>query len=63
MISFRIKPEKIRHLIGPSGKVIKGIVETTGCRIEVEDDGTVRVDSGDEEAIGEAITRVIAAIT
>jgi polyribonucleotide nucleotidyltransferase len=50
-------------MIGTNGKVIKGIVEETGCKIEVEDDGTVRIISDDDLAIGTAITRIIEAIS
>ena len=38
--TIRINPEKIGAVIGPQGKVIKGIVEATGCQIDIEDDGS-----------------------
>ncbi|MBV9124277.1 MAG: polyribonucleotide nucleotidyltransferase, partial [Planctomycetes bacterium] len=41
LITVRINPEKIGLLIGPGGKTIKGIQESTGAKIEVDDDGTV----------------------
>jgi polyribonucleotide nucleotidyltransferase len=41
LIQIRINPEKIGMLIGPGGKTIKSIQETTGAKIDVEDDGTV----------------------
>ncbi|MCK7504245.1 MAG: KH domain-containing protein [Desulfobacterales bacterium] len=36
---YRIKPDKIRDVIGPGGKIIRGIVEQTGVKIDIEDDG------------------------
>ena len=41
----KIDPEKIGALIGPGGKTIRGIQETTGAVIEVDDDGTVTIAS------------------
>jgi polyribonucleotide nucleotidyltransferase len=41
LLKIRINPEKIGLLIGPGGKTIKGIQETTGAKIDIEDDGTV----------------------
>ena len=43
-----IPTDKIRDVIGPGGKVIRGIIEQTGVKIDVEDDGTVHVASADE---------------
>jgi polyribonucleotide nucleotidyltransferase len=45
---FKINPEKIREVIGSGGKVIREICETTGAKIDIEDDGTVRVYAADE---------------
>ncbi|HEY2775438.1 MAG TPA: polyribonucleotide nucleotidyltransferase [Candidatus Binatia bacterium] len=53
--TMRIHPDKIRDLIGPGGKVIRGIVEQTGCKIDVSDDGTVLVASSDGTAMRQAI--------
>src|SRR5215475_5789021 len=47
IVTLRIKTDRIRDLIGPGGKTIRGIVEETGCKIDVEDDGTVFVASAD----------------
>jgi polyribonucleotide nucleotidyltransferase len=58
IITLRVKPEKIREIIGPGGKVIRGIIEATGVKIDVEDDGTVRIASVDEEAAKKAIEMV-----
>ena len=41
--TLKIKQDKIRDIIGPGGKVIRGMQDATGCTINVEDDGTVRV--------------------
>ncbi|MGH7836907.1 MAG: S1 RNA-binding domain-containing protein, partial [Candidatus Binataceae bacterium] len=57
-VTLHIKPDKIRDVIGPGGKVIRGLVEQTGCKIDIEDDGTVRIASAD----GEAMERAVAAI-
>jgi len=53
--TVRIHPDKIRDLIGPGGKVIRGIVEETGCKIDVSDDGTVLVASADGVAMRRAL--------
>jgi len=55
IITLKVKPEKIRELIGPGGKVIRGIVEETGVKIDVEDDGTVTIASSDEAASQKAV--------
>ena len=48
--SMQINPEKIRDIIGPGGKIIREICETTGAKIDVEDDGSVRIAAVDAEA-------------
>jgi polyribonucleotide nucleotidyltransferase len=58
IITLKVKPDKIREIIGPGGKVIRGIIEATGVKIDVEDDGTVRIASVDEEAAKKAIEMV-----
>jgi polyribonucleotide nucleotidyltransferase len=58
IITIHIKPDRIRDLIGPGGKVIRGIVEETGVKIDVEDDGTVYVASADGESMQKAIDRI-----
>ncbi|MCH8029842.1 MAG: polyribonucleotide nucleotidyltransferase [Candidatus Dadabacteria bacterium] len=45
IITFRIKQEKIKDVIGPGGRIIKNIVEQTGVHIDLEDDGTVHIAS------------------
>jgi len=58
IITIKVKPEKIREIIGPGGKVIRGIIEATGVKMDVEDDGTVTIASSDEEASKKAIEMV-----
>ncbi|MCP4615320.1 MAG: S1 RNA-binding domain-containing protein, partial [Bradyrhizobium sp.] len=53
--TFKIATDKIREVIGTGGKVIREIVEKTGAKINIEDDGTVKVASADGEAMKAAI--------
>ncbi len=53
---MHVKPEKIREIIGPGGKVIRGIQEQTGVKIDIEDDGTVKIAAVDAESAKAAIT-------
>ncbi|MBI5489904.1 MAG: polyribonucleotide nucleotidyltransferase [Deltaproteobacteria bacterium] len=55
IVTVHIPVDKIRDVIGPGGKVIRGIVDQTGCSINVEDDGSVRVASADGEALKKAL--------
>lgn len=55
IFTIRIKPDKIRDVIGPGGKIIRGIVEQTGVKIDIEDDGIVKIASIDEGSANEAI--------
>lgn len=52
---LKINPDKIRDVIGPGGKVIKSIVESTGVKIDIQDDGTINIASSDQEASARAI--------
>jgi polyribonucleotide nucleotidyltransferase len=56
--TLTIPQEKIRDLIGPGGKVIRGIIEQTGVKIDVEDDGTVHIFSSDGASANKAIQMV-----
>jgi polyribonucleotide nucleotidyltransferase len=60
--TLQIPVDKIRDLIGPGGKVIRGIVEQTGVKIDVEDSGKVNVASNDEAAMSRAL-QIIGDIT
>jgi polyribonucleotide nucleotidyltransferase len=53
--TFKIATDKIREVIGTGGKVIREIVEKTGAKVNIEDDGTVKVASSDGESIKAAI--------
>lgn len=56
--TIKIKPEKIREVIGSGGKVIRGITEATGVKIEIQDDGTINIASADPEATKKAIQMI-----
>src|SRR5579863_2141539 len=55
IFTMQIPTDKIRDLIGKGGATIRGIVETTGCKIDVEDDGTIHVASSDPDAAKKAL--------
>jgi polyribonucleotide nucleotidyltransferase len=52
--TLKINPDKIGLLIGPGGKTIKGIVAETGCEVNIDDDGTVRLYSNNPEGMERA---------
>ena len=54
IISFMINPEKIAEVIGPRGKMINKIIEETGVKIDIEDDGSVFIATSDAEAAAKA---------
>jgi polyribonucleotide nucleotidyltransferase len=56
--TLSIPPEKIRDLIGPGGKVIRGITDSTGVKIDVADDGSVSIFASDGESASRAIRMV-----
>jgi polyribonucleotide nucleotidyltransferase len=56
--TLKIKPDKIREVIGPGGKVIRDIVASCGVKMDVQDDGTVTIASNDEASAQKAIDRV-----
>ena len=60
--TMNIAQDKIRDVIGPGGKVIRGIIEQTGVKIDVSDDGTIHIASADEASANKAI-RIISEIT
>ena len=55
IVTIKIPVDKIRDVIGPGGKMIRSIIERTGVKIDVEDDGRVNVASSDERAAQKAI--------
>jgi polyribonucleotide nucleotidyltransferase len=56
--TLQIPTDKIRDLIGPGGKVIRGIIEQTGVKIDVEDSGRVNVASNDQESAKRALQMI-----
>jgi polyribonucleotide nucleotidyltransferase len=55
ILTIQVPVDKIRDIIGPGGKMIRSIVDRTGCKIDVEDDGRVAIASVDESAARKAI--------
>lgn len=58
IIKIKINPDKIRDVIGPGGKVIRALVEETGAKIDVEDDGTVSIATADGAAADAAVAKI-----
>ncbi len=58
MFSMKIHPDKIREVIGAGGKVIRGIVEESGAKVDIEDDGTIKIFAVTGEA-GEKAKKMI----
>ena len=54
-LTIKIRPEKIREIIGPGGKVIRGIQEKTGAKIDVEDDGKITIFSSSSDSAQMAV--------
>ncbi len=55
IVSLQIPTDKIRDVIGTGGKVIRGIVEETGAKIDIDDDGMVKVSAMNQESIDKAV--------
>jgi polyribonucleotide nucleotidyltransferase len=55
IFTLTIKPDRIRDVIGPGGKMIRAIIEQTGVAIDVEDDGTISIASSDDASAKKAI--------
>ena len=58
ILTLKVRPDKIRDLIGPGGKMIRSIIEETGVKIDVEDDGTVYVASADGDSMSKAVDKI-----
>ena len=58
MLVMKVKPEKIREIIGPGGKTIRTLTEETGTNIDLDDDGTVYISSNDAAGAEEAKARI-----
>jgi len=56
--TIKIKPDKIREVIGSGGKTIRSITEQTGVKIEIQDDGTINIASADPLATKKAIAMI-----
>lgn len=56
--TIKIKPDKIREIIGPGGKVIQGITAATGVKIDISDDGTIKIASSDENSTAKAVAMI-----
>jgi polyribonucleotide nucleotidyltransferase len=54
-VTIKVRQEKIREIIGPGGKVVRGIQEQTGTKIDIEDDGRVTVFSPDSASVQKAV--------
>lgn len=50
IFTMKVRPDKLGQVIGPGGKVVRGIIEKTGVKIDIENDGTVLIASTDAEA-------------
>jgi len=58
IIQIKINPDKIRDVIGPGGKIIRSLVEETGAKIDVSDDGTISIATASGEAAQAAVDRI-----
>ncbi|HKZ46226.1 MAG TPA: polyribonucleotide nucleotidyltransferase, partial [Thermodesulfobacteriota bacterium] len=58
IITIYVKQDKIRDVIGPGGKNIKGIIEKTGVKMDIDDSGKINIASSDDEAAQKAIAMV-----
>src|SRR5712691_9480565 len=58
IIQIKINPDKIRDVIGPGGKMIRSLVEETGAKIDVSDDGTISIATASSAAAEAAVNRI-----
>jgi len=58
MVAYKIDKERIRDIIGPGGKIIKGIQEETGAKVDVSDDGVVSISSPNSAAVEKALETI-----
>ncbi len=56
--SIKIRPERIKDVIGPGGKVVKDIIARTGCSVDINDDGTINIASSDSAKVDAAIQMI-----
>ncbi|MBY0369995.1 polyribonucleotide nucleotidyltransferase, partial [bacterium] len=55
IFTIKVRPEKVREVIGSGGKVIRSIIERTGVKIDIEDDGSINIASADDASAQKAI--------
>ncbi len=58
IVTLQIPTDKIREVIGTGGKVIREIVDTSGAKIDIDDDGTIKVAAVNQEAIDKAVAMI-----
>ena len=58
IVTMNVKPEKVREVIGSGGKVIKGIIEKTGAKVDIEDSGKVTISSNNGESLKLAVAMI-----
>jgi polyribonucleotide nucleotidyltransferase len=58
ILTLKVHKDKVREVIGPGGKTIRGIIDATGVTIDVEDDGTVKIASADETSVRDAMRMI-----
>ena len=58
ILQIKINPDKIRDVIGPGGKIIRSLVEETGAKIDVSDDGTISIATASGAAAEAAVARI-----
>jgi len=56
--TIKIRPERIKDVIGPGGKVVKDIIARTGCSVDINDDGTINIASSDSAKVDAAIQMI-----
>jgi len=56
--TIKIRPERIKDVIGPGGKTVRDIINRTGCSIDIEDDGTIHIASPNQAKVEEAISMI-----
>ncbi len=56
--TVNVRPERIKDVIGPGGRVIKEIIAQTGCSVDIEDDGSIKIGSSDPESTQQAIDMI-----
>ncbi len=61
-VTIKVRPEKVGGVIGSGGKTVKGIIEKTGVKIDIRDDGSIGVSSTDAEAVKLAIEMINAIV-